>query len=379
MQKIFLGENILSHNFNARLNVALTFNVKPESEPFPENLSPVSKLTDGGSKTNSLPSPKAADVYAEWDTWDTINAVKAALECYNNVTLIEADTDAFGKLLDARPDIVFNIAEGFYGVSREAQIPALLEMLNMPYTGSDPLTLATCLDKARTKEVLSYYKIPNAKFSIVYNLNQLKDLAEQHNEYPLIVKPISEGSSKGIFSSSLVRDKKALLNEAERILTGYNQAALIEEFLSGREFTVALIGNGDETEVLPIVEINFGEFPEDFIPIYSYEAKWILDTKENPLDVFTCPAQISPDLEENIKSAALKAYRILRCRDWSRIDIRLDRNGIPNIIELNPLPGILPNPEENSCFPKAARSAGLNYNDMINKVLFAAAKRYNII
>jgi D-alanine-D-alanine ligase len=252
-------------------------------------------------------------------------------------------------------------------------------MLQIPYTGSDPLTLATCLDKARTKEILSYYKIPNAKFSVVYNLTQLKELAEQHNEFPLIVKPVSEGSSKGIFSSSFVKNQKALLSEAERILKEYNQPALIEEFLFGREFTVALIGNGDETEILPVVEINFGEFPEDFIPIYSYEAKWILDTKENPLDVFTCPAEISSDLEHQIKSAALSAYKILRCRDWSRIDVRLDKNGVPNIIELNPLPGILPNPEENSCFPKAARAAGLNYKDMINKVLFAAAKRCSII
>jgi D-alanine-D-alanine ligase len=381
LQKIFLGENILSHNINARLNVALTFNVKPESDPFPENLSPDPKLTAGGSRINSAASAKAADAYAEWDTWDTINAVKNALECFNPVTLIEADKDAFRKLTDAKPDIVFNIAEGFNGVSREAQIPALLEMLNIPYTGSDPLTLATCLDKARTKEILSYYKIPNAKFSIIDNLNQLKDLADgkQHLEFPLIVKPVSEGSSKGIFSSSFVREKKELISEAERILAEYNQPALLEEFLDGREFTVAIIGNGEESRVLPVVEINFGEFPDDFIPIYSYEAKWILDTKENPLDVFTCPAKINPDLEEKIKSTALKTYRILRCRDWSRIDIRLDGNGTPNIIEINPLPGILPDPEENSCFPKAARAAGLNYNDMINKVLFAAAKRYNII
>ncbi len=357
-----------------RLNVALTFNVKPESETFPEALSPVEKKSK-----DSLPEERlqpAIDTYAEWDTWDTINAVKDALECYHDVTLIEADLSALEKLKEKRPDVVFNIAEGFNGVSREAQIPAILDMLQIPYTGSDPLTLSICLDKARTKEILSYHKILNSKFFVANGSVQ----SLQHSlNYPLMVKPVSEGSSKGIFSSSFVKNDKELKNEVKRILTEYGQPALIEEFLPGREFTVAIIGNGNEAEVLPIVEINFEEFPNGFTPIYSYEAKWILDTKENPLEVFTCPAKISSGLEEKIKTAALNAYHVLRCRDWSRIDIRLDGSKEPNIIEVNPLPGILPDVKENSCFPKAARTAGLGYNEMINKVLYVAAKRHNII
>jgi len=154
---------------------------------------------------------------------------------------------------------------------------------------------------------------------------------------------------------------------------------LVEEFLQGREFTVAILGNGNEAEVLPIVEISYNDFPKDFVPIYSYEAKWILDTKENPLDVFSCPAKIDLQLEKQISGVALKAYNALRCKDWSRIDVRLDKNNEPNIIEINPLPGILPDPDENSCFPKAARTKGLNYEEMINKVLYVAAKRYKLI
>ena len=115
------------------------------------------------------------------------------------------------------------------------------------------------------------------------------------------------------------------------------------------------------------------------MPIYSYEAKWIADTREKPLNIFTCPAKIDDGLRNKIAQAALKAFKALRCRDWSRIDIRLDRNGEPNIIEINPLPGILPDPLDNSCFPKAARAAGLNYGEMLNKVLLIAAKRYNLI
>ena len=364
-----IGENILSSLFNVRLNVALIFNVKPESQTFLQDVSPISNL-------GNLQLEKSIDTYAEWDTWETINAVKGAIECCHNCTLVEADHSAFAKLKEIKPDIVFNIAEGMNGISREAQIPSILDMLQIPYTGSDPLTLATCLDKARAKEILSYHKIPNAKFVIVDSLENAKAV---NLKFPLIVKPVSEGSSKGIFSTSFVKNKKDLMKEVERILVEYSQPALIEEFLSGREFTVAILGNGKEAEVLPIVEISYNDFPEDFVPIYSYEAKWILDTKENPLDVFSCPAKIDTKLEAKIKSVVLKTYNILRCKDWSRIDVRLDENNEPNIIEVNPLPGILPNPEENSCFPKAARTVGLSYEDMINKVLFVAAKRHNLI
>ncbi|HVO75519.1 MAG TPA: ATP-grasp domain-containing protein, partial [Ignavibacteriaceae bacterium] len=342
MQQLFEGENILSSLVNAKLNVALTFNVKPvgihgNSESSSEILSPVPNASSIQSTENKTQPGKAIDTYAEWDTWDTINAVKSALECFNPVTLIEADQSAYKKLIDLKPDIVFNIAEGFNGVSREAQIPSMLDMLGIPYTGSDPLTLTTCLDKARTKEVLSYYRIPNSRFILTNDLNHADNLSLK---FPLIVKPVSEGSSKGIFSSSFVRNYEELKNEVERISVEYSQPALIEEFLPGREFTVALLGNGDETEVLPVIEINYEEFPDNFIPIYSYEAKWIFDTKENPLDVFTCPAKIDHGLENKIKSVALKTYQVLRCKDWSRIDIRLDGKGEPNIIEVNPLPGI---------------------------------------
>lgn len=351
------------------MNVALTFNVKPKGGAFIEELSPI--------QSNSGTQPqKSADTFAEWDTWETINAVKDAIETFHTVELIEADHNAYEKLKESNCDIVFNIAEGFNGLSREAQIPAILDMLNKPYSGSDPLTLSLCLDKARTKEILSYHKIPSAKFLVIDEIEQLREFGL---EFPLIVKPIGEGSSKGIYSSSFVNNKNELLLEAERILSEYNQPALIEEFLPGREFTAAIIGNNGDAEVLPIVEISYKEFPKDFIPIYSYEAKWILDTREKPLNVFSCPAKLDPALENKIKETALKTYQVLRCRDWSRIDLRLDKKNIPNIIEVNPLPGILPNPEDNSCFPKAAHTKGLSYNEMINKVLYVAAKRYSLI
>ncbi len=351
------------------MNVALTYNVKPESDTFTENLPPI--RSDNFTQTESV-----IETYAEWDTWETINALKVAIEVFHHVTLIEADNNAFEKFKQSKPDIVFNIAEGFNNLSRESQIPAMLDMLNIPYTGSDALTLGICLDKARTKEILSYYKVPNAKFLLV---DKYTPLSNHSIEFPSIVKPVSEGSSKGIFNSSLVRNYNELNAEIKRVVDEYNQPAIIEEFLPGKEFTVAIIGNGDNTEIFPIVEIKYENFPDNVEHLYSYEAKWILDTKDNVFDVFECPAAIDNDLEKQIKDAALRTYKVLRCKDWSRIDIRLDKNGIPNVIEINPLPGIMPDPNENSSFPKAARAAGINYNEMIQRVLLEACKRYKLV
>ncbi len=252
----------------------------------------------------------------------------------------------------------------------------MLDFLDIPYTASDPLTLATCLNKARCKEILSYYGIPNAKFQVV---NVKEDLENSGITYPLIVKPLSEGSSRGIFNSSLLTSIDELNGNLEGRIQAYNQSLIAEEYLPGKEFTVAVMGNGDEAEVLPIVEINFDALPEDVHPIYSYEAKWILDGPDHPLEMYKCPADISPELEESINKIVLDSYKVLNCKDWARIDVRLDSNDVPNIIEVNPLPGILPNPQNNSCFPKAARTGGLTYSEMINNVLYFALKRYRMI
>ena len=316
------------------------------------------------------------DVYAEWDTMETILAVRDALQERHIVELVEADLAAYGRLRDIRPDFVFNIAEGLAGVSRESQMPAIFEMLQLPYLGSDPLTLALCLDKGRTKEILSYHGIPTANFSVVSSLDGFDDLRVR---FPSMVKPLHEGSSKGIYNSCLVRNAEELEREIRTILQVYAQPALVEEFLPGREFTVAIMGNGESLRVLPIVEIKFSALPEEMNPIYSYEAKWILDTAADPLDIFACPAEVDEVLRHRIEQTCMAAYRLLRCRDWSRIDVRLDAEGTPRILEINPLPGILPKPEDNSCFPKAARAAGLSYSELINAVLDIALDRTGVL
>ncbi len=316
------------------------------------------------------------DTYAEWDSEATIHAVKAALEERHSVAMIEATEDAPQRLLKVQPDIVFNIAEGLRGPSREAQIPAVLEMLGIPYTGSDPVTLGICLDKARAKEILSFYKIPTPAFHIIASL---EDLERTSVEFPYVVKPLHEGSSKGIVNSSIVRSRTELSEQVGRILSDYAEPALVEKFLPGKEFTAALLGNEPSVQVFPIVEIRLDKLPKGVNPLYSYEAKWVWDQSDHPIEMYDCPARIDADLERRIKETCLNVFHVLRCRDWTRIDLRLDENGIPNVMELNPLPGILPNPDDHSCYPMAARKAGYSYSAMLNAVLDAAILRNGMI
>jgi D-alanine-D-alanine ligase len=139
-----------------------------------------------------------------------------------------------------------------------------------------------------------------------------------------------------------------------------------------------VLGNGHEARVLPIVGMNFGALPRGSVPIYGYEAKWVWDQPDHPLDIFACPAPISDALRSAIERVVLRAYRVLGCRDWSRVDVRLDADGVPNVVEVNPLPGILPDPADNSCLPKAARAAGLSYEELIQACLMHAAERCGV-
>jgi D-alanine-D-alanine ligase len=293
------------------------------------------------------------------------------------VIRLEATEDFPLRLREGRPDIVFNVAEGLWGPSREAHVPAFCEFWNVPYTGSDPLTLALCLDKARAKEILAYHDIPTAQFAMVSAGDRLDGMPSLP-PLPVVVKPVHEGSSKGITQASLCRTRAEVARAVGVVRRRYRQPALVERWLPGREFTCALIGNGRGTRVLPIVEVDFDALPSGAARLYSYEAKWLWDTPERPLAIFQCPAPVSGGLAREIERTVLAAYRVLRCRDWARIDVRCDGRGIPHILEVNPLPGVLPDPAMNSCFPKAARAAGLDYGSMIRAVLTTGAARHGI-
>lgn len=326
------------------------------------------------------PSPatgvEGMDSYAEWDDENVVRDLRETIGKHHEVIPIEADLKAFDKLRRYRPDIVFNIAEGFSGVSRESVIPAMLEMLGIPYTGSDPLTLGMCLDKGRAKEILGYHRLPTAKFAVLksWPLNgQLR-----HFDYPMFVKPLFEGSSKGIWTDSVIEDSKALRPMVEKVWNTYSQPAIVEEFLPGREFTVALLGNGASLRVLPIVEIAFEALPQGAKPIYGWEAKWLWDSPDHELEIYKCPAELDDELRNKIETICKKAYNYLGCRDLCRIDVRLDANGEPNILELNPLPGLIKDPAVHSCFPKAAYSAGMTFDDLILAILDEACKRQGV-
>jgi D-alanine-D-alanine ligase len=367
--------------------IGLAYNQKPEPT---ELTSPASE--GGRQEDGELPRPDeeppsrilelsvaeliARDEFAEWDSPTTIAAVESALSHLGKVVRLEANDDFPERLRQTRPDIVFNIAEGFYGVNREAHVPAICEFFGIPYSGSDPFTLSLCLDKSRTKETLSYHGIPTPRFAVVERLADLEKV--KGLSLPLFVKPLHEGSSKGITDSNLCWDRPHLLRQTEFLLENYGQPVLVEEYLPGKEFTCAVLGNGTEATVLPVVGMNFETLPVGALPIYSFDAKFVWDRPEKPLDIFQCPARITRELQASIERVTLDAFRVLGCRDWARIDVRLDAAGVPNVLEVNPLPGILPDPADNSCLPKAARAAGINYDELIQRCLKYAAERQRV-
>ena len=334
------------------MRIAFTFNVKPKAS-----------------------GPDSGDRYAEWEDEATIAAVEAALSRAGDVIRVEANDDLPLRLHDLRPDIVFNIAEGIGGPNREAHVPAICEFWSTPYTGSDSMTMSLCLDKGRAKEVLAHHGIATAPFAVVGRPEELDGFAA----WPAMVKPVHEGSSMGITRASYCPSAEEAKIEIAELVGRYGQPAIVEGYLGGREFTCGVLGNGEQARALPLIEVNFDALPKDALPIYSYEAKWIWDKPEAPLDIFRCPAPISPVLAAQVERTALAAYRVLRCRDWARIDLRCDERGVPHILEVNPLPGIHPDPAMNSCLPKAARAAGLEYPEMILSVLRAGAARHGLV
>ncbi|MEW6407857.1 MAG: D-alanine--D-alanine ligase [Patescibacteria group bacterium] len=312
-----------------------------------------------------------AEKVIEFDLPETIFGIKSALEKDGHkVRLVEANKEAYLKLkkLKKEIDLVFNVAEGMHGEDREAQIPAMLEMLQIPYTGSGPLALALTLDKSRAKEILKLHKIPTANF---FSVAQDEDLPAVTLDFPLIVKPNSEGSSKGIKNSAVVKSILELKEKIKEIHKKYHQKALVEEFLPGREFTVGILGN-NPPQVLPIVEVDFSNVPSGFHKIDSYETKWLFEDK------LECPAKICHSLRQKIEEISLKTFLVLGCRDLARIDIRLDKNGCPHILEVNALPGLIPDPKQHSRFPAAAFACGYAYEKLINKIVAAACQRYGL-
>lgn len=311
------------------------------------------------------------DAEAEYDSLDTVLAIKASLEKGGSlVTLIEDDGNLPEKLKAHRPDIAFNIAEGRGGRGREGQVPSMLGYYGIPYTGSDETTLCIALDKALTKRLVASYGVRTPKSVLVEAGKAYKyDITGLH--FPLIVKPNAEGSGKGISDVSIVENPAELENLLKRNIKMYGSDMLVEEYIDGGEFTVGLIGNGKNTKVFRPMELAYRKHTQGSFDVYSYTVK----RNYTEYVDYVCPAKIPPKVEAEMTQYALKVYEALSCHDLSRIDFRTDRDGNVYFIEINPLPGLAPGYSD---YPMLAAFCGTDYDTLVNSVLAAARARLGL-
>jgi len=310
------------------------------------------------------------DSDAEFDAPKTINAIRDALERLGNTVVpLEANETLAGRLGDARVDVVFNIAEGWRGRTREAQVPALCDLLGIPHTGSDATSLAVAMDKAVAKDLFLRNGIPTPVSQL---FRTAKDRLEPRMLFPMIVKPNAEGSSKGITGdNSVATNEDELRRIVKDALDRYRQPVLVEQYVSGREFTVALFQSDSGFRVLPPLEICFLDEKKPY-PVYSYEIKQDWDKNVR----YDCPAKIDKRLERTLATAARKAFLALGCRDYARVDIRLGGvNHVPYVLEVNPLPGLTPNFSDMCLIAKAA---GISYDELIAMILRYSVRRARI-
>lgn len=308
------------------------------------------------------------DQLEEYDDESTVDAIAAALQAHGcEPQKLGGGQSFLRRVLDDPPDLVFNIAEGFGTRSREAHVPAVLEMLGIPFTHSDPLTLATCLDKAVAKRLVASHGIPTPAFAVV---RSAADLDSIRLPRPLIAKPLFEGSSMGIRKGSRTDDDGALRRMVGELLRDYGEPVLVEEFCSGPEFTVGVVHDGGKPMSVGVMEIAPRvAAPEDFV--YS------LEVKRNYLQEvdYHVPPRQDPKLVKRAEQVALASFSALECRDVGRVDVRVGADGEPKFLEVNPLPGLNPITSDLAII---ARGRGIEYNELIGKVLTSARARYGI-
>jgi D-alanine-D-alanine ligase len=308
------------------------------------------------------------DLLEEFDAEETIDAIREVLEGDGHeVIKLGGDAGLIDRLRQTSIDIVFNIAEGIQGRNREAHIPAVLEFLNIPYTGSDPLTLSLTLDKSMAKRVVMSEGIPTPRFKKV---RRMEDLTGLDLSYPLFVKLCDEGSSKGVRLDSKVLDEPSLGEKTKWLLENYGSPILVEEFVTGPEFTVGILGN-ESPSVLGVMQIEIrGMAPGE--AIYSLEIKREWEERV----VYHCPPPIDQALLNRIQEVALRSYCVLDCRDVSRVDVRVGKDGTPYFLEINPLPGLSPVYGD---LPIMARRMGWSYGRLVKTIFHHALKRCGLM
>jgi D-alanine-D-alanine ligase len=304
---------------------------------------------------------------AEFDSEETVQIIADTISSLGHEVIRIGNVYELVKRISSgeRWELVFNITEGLNGRSREAQVPAVLEAYHIPYTFSDPLTLALCLDKFLTKTVVSRWNIPTPDFFQVSSRKGLDDvLRDNRIPFPLFLKPVSEGTGKGVTPASVIRSPEQLRKQCRELLERYGQPALVEKYLPGREFTVGIVGSGEKAKVVGVLEVELLDSAEPLV--YSYvnkeyceqHVRYVLN--EDP-EIFREAAEIS-----------MRAYKALDCRDAGRVDIRADENGKLHFLEINPLAGLHPT---HSDLPILWQKTGRPYHELIAEILSSASSR----
>lgn len=302
---------------------------------------------------------------AEFDGIVTIDAIDEALvQCGHQTDRIGNGQQLVERLAAGdRWDLVFNIAEGLHGAAREAQVPAILDLYEIPYTFSDPLVMALCLHKGLTKTAVAHAGVPTTAFALV---ESIEDVEKVDLPFPLFAKPVAEGTGKGINAESKITGRAALRRVCERLLTASRQPVLVETFLPGREFTVGILGTGGEARVIGSMEITLLPAAEAEVYSYNNKARWEEFCRY-------VPRRAADDAEvARAEQVALAAHRALGCRDASRVDIRSDGQGRPHFMEINPVAGLHP---KDSDLPMICNFFGTSYRELIEQIVAAACRR----
>jgi len=312
------------------------------------------------------------DILAEDAIIEEIGAVENAVRTLGHQCFVMAIHDEILTVMhwlqEIRPDVVFNLCESVYGnTCWEMNIPALLDLFRIPYTGSPPLTLGLCQDKGKVKDILQSQGILTPRYKMFdRGVGPVKG-----NIFPIIVKPLHEDGSLGISKESVVFDNEALSRQIQYVIEKYHQPALVEEFIDGRELNAGLLESDGKVGVLPISEIDYSEFPEGVPKICGYEAKWMADSIEYQKSKPICPAPLEWVVKKRVEHIAVKAFKLFGCRDYARVDIRIDRNGKIYVLEVNPNPDISPE----SGMTRAIKVQGMTYEDFIGALLERALQR----
>jgi D-alanine-D-alanine ligase len=317
-------------------------------------------------KEDYLAAGFTPEAVLEFDSEETIAALEGALAGLGHqICRVGRGTDLARRLAAGeRWDLVFNIAEGVRGRSREAQVPAVCELFEQPYTFSDPLTCALTLDKPLAKRLVRDHGLPTAEFAIV---EDLPDLARVSLPAPLFVKPAAEGSSKGITGRSKVETRAELETVCDELLGAFGPPLLVERFLPGRELTVGIVGNGKSAEVVGVMEVSVFGGDERHAYTVANKGQWETRVAYQLLN--------GEPMAERARRIALDAYRALACRDAARIDLRCDALGEPQFLEANPLPGLNPRTGD---LPILSRLAGVSHPELLGRIVAAAAERWGL-